>query len=320
MPKEKIKFYFASLNNICDAKLFEIIKIYSQELIIHKSNASKTVISYISDLNLFLHFLLKHQGQINNVDMLNNLNISILRSWLAYRKSENLSFTSTARAISTLRNFFLFLTKRFDIHNDAIFTLSFPKKSKKLIKILEINEISQILNELDNQEVRWIAERDKALILLLYGSGLRISEGINLLPANIGNDSIRVMGKRNKERIIPLLPMVKVQLDLYFALCPYPSSNNFTFYGLRGGKLSEVIMQKKIQNIRRKLGLSENTTPHTLRHCFASHLVLNGADLRSVQELLGHSNLSTTQRYTHLNLNHLQKIYSSTHPSQINKK
>ena len=163
----------------------------------------------------------------------------------------------------------------------------------------------------------WIGYRDMAIITLLYGCGLRISEALSLNIKDIDNEEfIKIRGKGNKDRYVPLLPIVLERINKYINNCPYKfKQNDALFLGVRGERLSPRIIQRKIQKIRMKLNLSENVTPHTLRHSFATHLLAQGTDLRSIQELLGHSSLSSTQIYTEVELNKIKEEYEKAFPN-----
>lgn len=244
---------------------------------------------------------------------LEKMDVRAFRNYISAKAALGLEKSSLARHISTLRNFFKFLNARKIIKNTAISVISSPRRNKVLPKALDINQTFDVLEESKNFAVNaWQGLRDAAIFTLLYGCGLRISEALNLNVGDIdSNDFVRIRGKGNKERIVPVLPQIKDAINAYLNECPYHLKNGEPlFLGARGERLSPRIIQRQLQKIRAGLGLSSNLTPHALRHSFATHLLAEGTDLRSIQELLGHASLSTTQRYTDVNIETLKKEYS----------
>lgn len=276
-----------------------------------------TLTAYGQELELFLGFLVSHLGEILTPARIETLSISHFRAYLAMRRRDGLSPRSTARALSSLRNFFRYLARHHGLDNSAISGLRSPRFDKSLPRPLSVTDAAETLSraEVDNAEP-WIAARDLAVLMLLYGCGLRISEALNLNRADAPTgDSLRVLGKRNKERIVPVIPVVREAIANYLKLCPHQlEPDGPLFLGARGARLNPGVVQRMMRNLRAQLGLPPSATPHALRHSFATHLLKAGGDLRTIQELLGHASLSTTQNYTDLEMVDILKIYENAHP------
>ena len=277
----------------------------------------RTADAYLGDLADFLRFLTKHGGGRADLRDLEALKPTDFRSYLAHRRSRTLAPASTARALSTLRGFFRFLRFRGLADSAAIGAVRTPRQPRPLPKaVSETDARDVVANAGDPKSVPWIAKRDTAIILMLYGCGLRIGEtlGLDRRQAPVG-DTMIITGKGNKERLVPVLPIVADAVDEYVADCPYPlAGDGPLFVGARGGRLDPGIVQRHLRHLRRDLGLPETATPHALRHSFATHLLAGGGDLRTIQELLGHASLSTTQRYTEVNTGQLMAVYEASHP------
>lgn len=203
------------------------------------------------------------------------------------------------------------------MHNPAVELLSSPKLPQKLPRALTEKQAFDVIEKTDLLiKDDWIAMRNRALFMLLYGAGLRINEALSLKCNNMPDQGfLRVVGKGEKQRRVPILDIVEKALMYYVELCPYPfEKQRFLFLGARGKKLNQGVAQKALRDLRITLGLPETTTPHALRHSFATHLLKNGANLREIQELLGHASLTTTQRYTDLDNSALMNIYQKAHP------
>jgi integrase/recombinase XerC len=283
--------------------------------------AAATLEAYNADLIGFLRFIAEHDGAPADIAKLGLLKQTDFRAWLAARSSSGLAKTSTARSIAAVRSFYRFLARRKLCNNAAIGLLRTPKLPKSVPKALSVDEADDVVREIAAQsDEPWIAQRDLAVILLLYGAGLRIAEALSLSGAELqrvakGATSLMVTGKRRKQRLVPMLPMIGQAVGQYLRLCPYAlAPNEPGFMGARGKPLDPAIVQKTMRKLRGLLGLPDSATPHALRHSFATHLLGAGGDLRSIQELLGHASLSTTQRYTDVDAARLSAVYSSAHP------
>lgn len=279
--------------------------------------SAHTTDAYARDLASFLAFLVDHLGGAADLAALAALKPADFRSYLAHRANEGIARSSIARGMSTLRNFFRFLDRTGRVHNPAVKSVKTPRLPKSVPKALdETDAIAAIRNVGELQEEPWLAARDQALMLLLYGCGLRLGEALSLTwETRTDADIFRITGKGQKERIVPVLPIVKEAIASYRALCPFKNSGDTPlFLGRRGKALSPRIIQRQMQTLRAQLGLHERATPHALRHSFATHLLAKGGDLRTIQELLGHASLSTTQRYTAVDESHLIRTYADTHP------
>ena len=290
-----------------------------QDWLRHERRASDyTVSEYERDLIKFLRFVTDHKGFPPGLNDLAELRSIDFRGYLARRHGDGLSRVSTARAVSSLKSFFRFLERRGLASNAAIIVLKPQREHKSVPKALSEEEaISAILTIEELSEVAWVGKRDKALLALLYGGGLRIGEalGINRGQIPASGDSIRIMGKGRKERLVPILPAVLTAIHDYLGACPYdPGEEGPLFLGLRGKRLAAGVAQKQVRMVRKLLRLPETATPHAMRHSFATHLLSGGGDLRTIQELLGHASLSTTQRYTAVDRTRLESVYDATHP------
>ena len=270
-----------------------------------------TLNAYKRDIFDFLHFC-KNKDH----DFLSP-NKYILREYLYELSERHLSRPTIARRISSLKNFFKFLLKDKVISSLDISIFKSPKLKRNFPKSIDSDLVAKALSSLmDAKNDQWINLRDRAVMLLLYGAGLRISEALSIKKkdAPVG-DWLRVVGKGNKYRDVPLLPIICDGVREYLDLCPYDVDEDAPlFLGKRGGSLSPRIIQRRIENLRYELGLPSHTTPHALRHAFATHLLSGGADLRAIQQLLGHSSLSTTQRYTDVNETELLNLHKAIHP------
>ena len=276
--------------------------------------------AYLKDLHDFVQFFSDHLARPISMNDLGDLNIRDFRSWLAYLTTNNASAPSRARALASIRNLFRWLDRNGHLHNPAIQHLRTPKQPRRLPRALNPDDAFQVLEEADaTAKLDWTGERDRALFTMLYGCGLRISEALGLnYQDRPRNGIIRVMGKGRKERVVPVLPIVAEALDQYIALCPFPFEDQSPlFLGVRGKRLNQGIAQKQLRELRMALGLPETVTPHALRHSFATHLLSNGANLRIIQELLGHASLKTTQRYTDVSDTDLLRIYDKCHPRAL---
>lgn len=284
----------------------------------HNRRASThSVVAYRQDVTDFLSFLCKHEGGAIGLATLAALSERDVRAWLAERMQRGLAKSSNARALSAFRHFMRHLEREGNVENTRVLQVRAPKLDKALPKALSIGQSEAALTHIgDYQSEPWIAARDEALLMLIYGSGLRIGEALSLTRSALEQGtSLRILGKGKKERVVPLLPIVTESMQHYLKLCPHTGGKHSPlFVGARGGALQPAIFQKALRDLRRRLGLPDSATPHAFRHSFATHLLGQGADLRDIQELLGHASLSTTQRYTHVDTERLMGAYSKAHP------
>lgn len=279
--------------------------------------SDNTLISYKHDVKSFIEFISTHTGSEVSIKYLNDMKISDFRSFLSYLRNKDISSTSIARIISSLKSFFNYLLNTNLIESTVVQSLRTPKQKKSLPRPISSElAIETIKHAQDMEKEKWIGLRNKSILMLLYGCGLRISEALNLNFEDINeNDYLIIKGKGNKERMVPLMDYVKNDIENYIHECP----KNFMkddplFVGKRLDRLSPRIIQYVLEKIRHNLSLPETATPHALRHSFATHLLNSGGDLRTIQELLGHSSLSTTQKYTRVETEKLYDAYSKAHP------
>ena len=283
--------------------------------------SDKTIEAYQRDIANFIAFLVEHLGQEPHVSDLARLSRHDVIAWLAKRRSQdNLAASSRARAASSLRAFFKFLDRRLDSANARAMMFETPKRPHRLPRPLPESlapKAIEIAGEGDGEDVpEWVLARDAAMLSLLYGAGLRLSEALSLTGRDVpAPEVLRVLGKGRKVRLVPLIKPVRDAVNAYVKLCPYAAApDEPIFRGLRGGQLNPRLVQRLMERMRAKLGLPETATPHAMRHSFATHLLANGGDLRSIQALLGHASLSTTQIYTGVDAARLMKVHSEAHP------
>ncbi len=282
-----------------------------------KNMSRHTLRAYGTDIGGFIDFLFDHLEKQPCLDDLSEISIIDFRSWMARMTINDKSNASRARSLSGIKNFLIWLDKQGIMHNAAINTVRSPKLPRKLPRPLFKGQALDVINNAkDNEKQDWIGLRNMALFTLLYGCGLRINEALSLDIKDLPSDGfLRVFGKGKKERDVPILDIVEENLKIYLDECPYKSSpERAIFLGARGSRLNQGVAQLAMRSLRAQLGLAENATPHALRHSFATHLLQNGANLREIQELLGHSSISSTQRYTDVSIEDIMKIYKSAHP------
>ncbi len=283
-----------------------------------KRYSENTIEAYVADINLFFNFLKGHLGEAVTAEHLKELTLTDLRAFFAKISEERIA-ASRARTISSIKNFFKFCEKNNILKNENIFLVKGPKLPKALPKALNVTNAYAALDESGNIETYnkkaegWVALRDAALLQLIYACGLRISEALNIKVSEVNeNLFIKIKGKGGKERLVPIIPPVYKSLKELIAACPFcGEKDSFVFYGKGGKKLDPAVFQKVVRTVRVNLGLPDSTTPHSFRHSFATHLLENSGDLRTIQELLGHASLSTTQRYTKVDSKRIISAFNS---------
>ena len=282
----------------------------------------KTLEAYARDLRQCLDFLCTHWGERVTLARFAALEATDVRAFMAMRRADDIAGRSLMRALAGLRSFGRFLEREGKGKVGALAAIRAPKVAKSLPKPLPMASAKRLADADERAgEAResWILARDAAVMALLYGSGLRISEALGLkrreVPRPGEGDVLIVTGKGNKTRMVPVLQNVLALIYDYVAMCPHPlTAEGPIFVGARGGPLSPRIIQLAMERLRGALGLPDSATPHALRHSFATHLLSRGGDLRAIQELLGHSSLSTTQVYTGIDSERLLEVYASAHP------
>jgi integrase/recombinase XerC len=280
--------------------------------------ADNTLLAYERDVRQFLAWLQRHLGRAPRLADLAHLDARKFRAFLASRRQGQAGSRSLARSLSALRTFFRWLESEDMARNRAILQVSRPRIGHGVPKPLTVAKAAAVVDGGMAAELDWIAARDTAVLLLLYGSGLRISEALGIARRDApvdGRETLRVAGKGGKERMVPVLPVAQAAVARYVALCPYRlAPDHPLFLGAKGGPLSPRIVQLLMERLRGALGLPATATPHARRHSFATHLLSAGADLRQIQELLGHASLSTTQLYTEVDRERLLDVYDKAHP------
>ncbi len=301
----------------CADDLVQTLQKWDDYLRYEKNMSPHTLRAYGSDVGYFVNFLFHHLGKPPSLDDLSEVSILDFRSWMSAMFMSEKSNASRARSLSGVKNFVTWMDKKGIMHNPAIKTVRTPKLPHKIprplheIQALDVIDSAGMLEHHD-----WTAMRNMALFMLLYGCGLRINEALSLDMKDLPRDELlRVIGKGNKERQVPVLKIIDDMLNEYLAACPFENDpNRPVFLGYRGGRLNQGVAQRSMRELRGMLKLPETATPHALRHSFATHLLQNGANLREIQELLGHASLSSTQRYTDVDATEMMKIYKSAHP------
>lgn len=279
--------------------------------------SENTIKAYRPDVLGFLAFMANHHGGAQGLGPIATLTVGDMRAWMAHERGNGLSARSLARALSAVKSFYRWLSDREGFEPTAVLSTRSPKFQKKLPRPLPVDAARDMIARVELlSEEPWIAARDAAVLTLLYGCGLRISEALGLCGADIPlPPSLRIIGKGGKERVVPVIAAARDAVAAYVALCPFQLSHDTPiFRGKRGGPLRPRMIQKSMEQARMQLGLPATATPHAMRHSFATHLLNAGGDLRSIQELLGHSSLSTTQAYTAVDTAHLMDVYRQAHP------
>ena len=279
--------------------------------------ATNTRVAYRNDVIDFFNFLAEYQNETADLSTVEKLKTSDIRAWQAKLRNLNSGPRSNARKLSSLKSYIRWLAKHRQFDATPILSLKSPKFTKKLPRPLEPIEAGSVLSDCESiVSEPWVVARDTAVLILLYGCGLRISEALSIIGKDIPlRNTIRITGKGGKVRIVPVLEIAQKAVNEYTDLCPFQLVGDAKiFRGVRGKPLSPKIIQNKMKLVRHRLGLPASATPHALRHSFATHLLSNGGDLRTIQELLGHVSLSTTQIYTAVDTVRLMEVYSKTHP------
>ncbi len=277
-----------------------------------KQVSRHTIDAYTRDIGDFFSFLQNHLGCMIGMQDLTALEVRDFRAYLAYRRSAGASARTAARILSSVRNFYRYLARVEGLENDAIKAVQGPKLPHRVPRPLteeSARTVIETISDFANED--WIAARDTAVITLLYGCGLRIAEALSLNAKDIPtSDTMRIIGKRLKERVVPVIPVVRSSIAAYTDICPYPlEPDGPLFLGKKGKRLGARAIQGTMQKVRAALSLPDDATPHALRHSFATHLLSRGGDLRTIQELLGHADLKATQVYTEVDSAHLKNVY-----------
>jgi integrase/recombinase XerC len=278
-----------------------------------------TVEAYGTDVAAFLGFLMQHLGGEVDLAALAALRQADLRAWLASDAAGGAGNATRARHLSAVRSFYRFLARRHGVDNPALKLIATPRSKPPVPRALAPDQAREVTDSIaEMSDAAAMQARDTALFTLLYGCGLRIAEALALdvrdAPLTGAEGMLRVVGKGNKERIVPVLQAVRDAVGAWLALHPNRAPDSPLFLGARGKRLDPAVAQRTLRNFRRLYGLPEHATPHALRHSFATHLLAGGADLRSIQDLLGHASLSTTQRYTSVDEARLVEVWRKAHP------
>lgn len=280
--------------------------------------SANTIEAYARDWRQLSAWLALRLGRAPGLADIRGLSPATFRAFLAYRRRLGVENRSLARTMSSFRQFFRWLEANQSLKNHAILKVATPRVARGLPRPLTVAKAADLVEADMAADLDWVRARDLAVLLLLYGAGLRISEALGLTLADAptaGRETLRITGKGGKERLVPILPAIQQAVARYLELCPFPlEKDEPMFRGAKGGPLSPRIIQLLMERLRGALGLPETATPHALRHSFATHLLSAGADLRQIQELLGHASLSTTQVYTEVDRERLLKVYDLAHP------
>ena len=290
---------------------------WSSHLAHDRRRSPHTVRAYVATAHRLIEFLGRHRGEEIGRFTLLNLHASDLRAFLADRRNEGLGASSAAREMSAVRAFLKYAAEEQGNAPQLPRTRA-PKKPRTLPRPASPADAIAVAEDAAAAAPNdWIGARDLAILLLLYGAGLRVAEAMGLTARILPlGQAMRVTGKRGKTRIVPLVPAVREAINSYVALCPYPlAGDGRLFLGAKGGPLNPDLVRRAVRGARARLGLPDSLTPHALRHSFATHLMARGADLRSLQELLGHASLSSTQIYTEVDAARLLDVYRHAHPS-----
>ncbi len=278
-----------------------------------------TIEAYRRDVSGFLGFLAHYHGGPAGRAALADVTMRDMRAWMAAERARGLSARSLGRALSAVKSFYRWLAEAEGLECSAVTAARAPRPKNRLPRPVEADAAKAMLGDAQiSHDEPWIAARDAAVLTLLYGCGLRISEALSLpYAAHPLGEMLTIRGKGGKERLVPVLPAAREAVGRYVTLCPLPfTPNDPLFRGARGGRLNPSLIQKLVRTLRAGLGLPETATPHALRHSFATHLLEAGGDLRTIQELLGHASLSTTQTYTGVDQSRLMEVYARSHPRQ----
>jgi len=290
------------------------IRYFGRHLKVERNLSPHTLRNYLSDLALFRSFLESSGKTV----LLSGINADLLRSYLAYLRKKGLRAATVARKLATLRSFFQYMTEEGWTSQNNAKMIATPKQEKLLPKFLTVDEAQRLMN--DSGENAKNKLRNRAILELFYSTGIRVSELVLLRREDLDSQAglIRVLGKGNKERVVPIGERALLALKAYWQQAGTSSGSGVLFCNGRGGGLTVRSVHRIVKGAMGRIGRS-SFSPHTLRHTFATHLLEGGADLRSVQEMLGHASLSTTQRYTHLEMDHLMHVYDKAHPrSHVN--
>lgn len=282
-----------------------------------KGASENTITAYTGDIVDFISFMTEHSGQSQGLGALQRVTITDMRSWMARTRGAGVAARSMARKLSAVKSFYRWLAEREGFEPTAVLTARAPKFTKKLPRPLPVDAAKDVLDLTPMQDLRpWVGARDVAVLTLLWGSGLRISEALSLRGKDAPLEQVlRIVGKGGKERLVPVIDAARQAVDAYLAICPHPlEADAPLFRAIRGGALSPRAIQTVMAQARMQLGLPATATPHAMRHSFATHLLEAGGDLRTIQELLGHASLSTTQTYTAVDASRLMEVYARAHP------
>ena len=294
----------------------DLKKLWLASLAHERRASTNTLRAYGDDAARFLAFLHEHLGETVSERSLAKLTPADIRAFITVRRSQGLGAKGVQRALAAVRSFFRYLTRENILENAAARSVRTPRIARGLPRPLSEVDASRAIEVAGEHDVEWLGARDVALLTLLYGAGLRISEALSLRRGDVPVPSaLTILGKGGKERVVPLLGAVREAIDAYAKCIPFTGAKNSPLFLSRRGKaMSAREAQLVMEKLRGALGLSERATPHALRHSFATHLLANGGDLRSVQELLGHASLSTTQTYTQIDTKKLMAVYEKAHP------
>jgi integrase/recombinase XerC len=287
-------------------------------LTVERRASPLTVAAYRRDIGFLLGFLTGHLGREPTLADLDGLREADLRAWLAAEAGMGRGNRTRARHLSAVRSFFRFLARRHGVGNMAARMIGSPRISPPVPRALAPEQARAVARDIgDDSDLALVQARDVALFTLLYGCGLRIAEALALdvRDAPVAGRALRVTGKGAKQRLVPVLPAVAEAVSAWLRLHPGAGDPAAPlFIGVRGERLNPGVAQRTLRHYRRLAGLPEHATPHALRHSFATHLLAGGADLRAIQDLLGHASLSTTQRYTAVDQAQLMAVWRNTHP------